>query len=104
VDWCTRNFHFELLKHEVLECETFIISMFGGVHDHTCHTFEKKHEDKCMQNQQNKDIGGTQKPKCWKSLFIGAKAFMHVIKKGDAFLIYVLPMLDAKSSHHEIPS
>jgi hypothetical protein len=45
-----------------------------------------------------------QKPKCWKSLFIGAKAFMHVIKKGDAFLFYVLPMLDAKSPHHEILS
>jgi hypothetical protein len=37
-------------------------------------------------------------------LFIGAKAFMHVTKKGDAFLIYVFPMLDAKQLHHEIPS
>ncbi len=44
------------------------------------------------------------KPKCWKSLFIGAKTFMHVTKKGDAFLIYVFPMLDAKQLHHEIPS
>ncbi len=29
---------------------------------------------------------------------------MHVTKKWDAFLIYVLPMLDVKSPHHEIPS
>jgi hypothetical protein len=84
-----------------LECEAFITSMFGGVHDRACHTLEKKHEDKCMQDQQKKDIGGMQKPKCWKSLFLKAKAFMHGTKKGDAFLIYVLPMLDAKSPHHD---
>jgi hypothetical protein len=78
--------------------------MFGGLHDHACHTPKKKNEDKCMQNQQKKDIGGTQKPKCWKSLFIGAKAFMHVTKKGVAFLIYFLPMSNAKSPHHDILS
>jgi hypothetical protein len=39
-----------------------------------------------------------------KLLFIGAKAFMQVAKKGDAFLIYVLPTSEVESPRHEIPS
>jgi len=62
MDWHMGNFHFELLKHEITKCEDFITSMFGGVHDHACHTPEKKHENECIQNQQKKDIGGTQNP------------------------------------------
>jgi hypothetical protein len=31
------------------------------------------------------------------------KAFMHVAKKEDAFLIYVFPTLHVKSRQHEIP-
>jgi hypothetical protein len=37
-------------------------------------------------------------------LFVGTKKFMKVAKKGDAFLIYVLPSLDIKPCPHEIPS
>jgi hypothetical protein len=47
---------------------------------------------------------GTRKPKSCKSLFIGAKNFMHVAKKGDEFLIYVLPTSNVESPCHEIPS
>jgi hypothetical protein len=78
--------------------------MSSEVHDRAYHTPKKKHEDESMQDQQKTDISGTQKPKCWKSLFIRANAFMHVIKKGDEFLIYALPMSDTKSPHYEIPS
>jgi hypothetical protein len=43
-------------------------------------------------------------PRCPKLLFVEAKAFMKVIKKGNAFLIYVLPSLDFELSAHDIPS
>ncbi len=33
-----------------------------------------------------------------------SQGFMHVAKKGDAFLIYVLSMEGVESLHHEIPS
>jgi hypothetical protein len=33
-----------------------------------------------------------------------SQGFMHVAKKGDAFLIYVLPMEGVELPHHEIPS
>jgi hypothetical protein len=37
-------------------------------------------------------------------LFVGAKKFMKVAKKGNAFLIYAFPSLDVTPCPHEIPS
>jgi hypothetical protein len=48
MDWHKRNLHFETLKHETPECETFIISMFGEIYDRACHAPKKKHENGCM--------------------------------------------------------
>ncbi len=99
-----RSLHFETLKHEGPKCEVFIRHKFGGFHDRACHVLEKKHEDGCMQDlQQKKYIDGTRKPKCCKSLFVRPKAFMHATKKGEAFLIYVIPMSNVESLHHDIP-
>jgi hypothetical protein len=39
-----------------------------------------------------------------KALFVGARSFMQIAKKKDAFLIYVLPTSDIKLFRHEIPS
>jgi hypothetical protein len=36
-------------------------------------------------------------------LFVGAKAFMNVAKRGDAFLLYIHPSLDVESRPYEIP-
>jgi hypothetical protein len=35
---------------------------------------------------------------------MGMRAFMHATKKGDAFLIYALLAIDARSQQHEISS
>jgi len=37
-------------------------------------------------------------------LFVGAKTFMKVATKRDAFLIYVLPSPDVEPHPYEIPS
>jgi hypothetical protein len=58
-----------------------------------------------MQNlKQKEDLDGVKKPRCLKLLFVGAKAFMKVATKGDAFLIYVFPSLDVEPHPYEIPS
>ncbi len=57
---------------------------------------------KCMSNL--KYLVGAQKSKFSKPLFMGMRAFMHVAKKGDAFLIYVLLATNARSQQHEISS
>ncbi len=41
--------------------------------------------------KHKEDLDGTRRPRCPKPLFVGAKAFMKVATKWDAFLIYVLP-------------
>jgi hypothetical protein len=43
----------------------------------------------------------TRRPRCPKPLFVGAKTFMKVVKKANAFLIYVLPSLDVEPHPHE---
>jgi hypothetical protein len=58
-----------------------------------------------MQNlKQKEDVNGTRRPRCPKPLFIGAKTFMKVATRGNAFLIYILPLLDVEPHPHEIPS
>jgi len=57
---------------------------------------------KCMSNL--KYLVGAQKSKFSKQLFMGVREFMHVAKKGDAFLIYVLLATNARSQQHEISS
>jgi hypothetical protein len=37
-------------------------------------------------------------------MFVGAKTFMKVATRGDAFFIYTLPSLDVEPHPHEIPS
>jgi hypothetical protein len=39
-----------------------------------------------------------------KALFIGARVFMQVTKKGNAFFIYVLPTSKVELLCHDIPS
>jgi hypothetical protein len=39
----------------------------------------------------DKYLGSAQDVNNSKALFVGAKAFMHATKKGNAFFIYVLP-------------
>jgi hypothetical protein len=70
---------------------------------HVIHPKRSMKTNTCKTNKR-RTLVVRKKPKCWKSLFIGAKVFIHVTKKGDTFLIYVLPMSDVKSPHHEIPS
>jgi hypothetical protein len=66
-----RNRHFETSQHKALECETLI---------------------KSMQNLKwQGNLDDTRRPRCPKPLFIGAKVFMKLATKGDAFLIYVFP-------------
>jgi hypothetical protein len=52
-----------------------------------------------MQNlkQGKKNLGGIKRSKCFKPFFVGAKTFMNVAKRGDAFLIYDLPSPDVES-------
>jgi len=84
MDWHTRSLHFETPQHEALECEAFV---------------------KNMQNlKQKENLDGARRPRCPKFIFVGAKAFMKVATKGDAFLIYVLPSPDVEPHPHEIPS
>jgi hypothetical protein len=54
--------------------------------------------------KQKEDIDGTRRPKCPKPLFVGAKTFMTVATKGDAFLIYVFPSPNVEPCPHEILS
>jgi hypothetical protein len=51
-----------------------------------------------------KNLFSAQKTKFSKPLVMGVKGFMHVTKKGDAFFIYALPVIDARSQQHEIMS
>jgi hypothetical protein len=54
--------------------------------------------------KQKENVNGTKRPRCPKPLFIGAKAFMKVATRGDAFLIYILPSPNVEPHPHEIPS
>jgi hypothetical protein len=51
-----------------------------------------------------KILGGIKWLKCPNPLFVGAKTFMNVANRGDAFLIYILSSPDVESHPHEIPS
>jgi peroxiredoxin len=45
-----------------------------------------------MQNlKQKEDLDVIKRPRCPKFLFVGTKAFMKVVKKGNTFFIYTLP-------------
>jgi hypothetical protein len=53
----------------------------------------------CKNLKQKKDLGGINVLRYPKSMFIGAKKFMKVATKGDAFFIYTLPSLDVNHIH-----
>jgi len=56
-----------------------------------------------MQNLNRKnDLDGIKRPRCPKTLFVGAKAFIKVAKRRDAFFIYVFPSPNVKPRSHEI--
>jgi hypothetical protein len=79
--------------------------MHSNNHDGICHATKTKHEDGCKQKlRQKKDFNDVKKPKYSKTLVVGTKAFMQVAKKGDAFFIYALPMLNVEPRQHEILS
>jgi hypothetical protein len=52
---------------------------------------------------QKENLGSIKRPKCLKHLFAEAKTFVHATKKGDAFLIYVIPSLSVEPHPHDIP-
>jgi hypothetical protein len=79
-----RSLHFETPQCEALKCEMLVRN---------------------MQNwKQKEDLDGTRRLRCSKLLFVGAKPFMKVATRGDAFLIYVLPSPNVEPCPHEIPS
>jgi hypothetical protein len=53
--------------------------------------------------KQKEYVNDTRRPRYPKPLFIGAKAFMKVATRGDAFLIYILPSPNVEPCPHEIP-
>jgi hypothetical protein len=53
----------------------------------------------CKNLKHNGDLGNIKRFRCPKLLVVGAKGFMHVTKKGDAFFIYVLPLLNVEHVH-----
>jgi hypothetical protein len=58
-----------------------------------------------MQNlEQKENLDGTRRCRCPKPLFVGAKTFMKVVTRGNAFLIYVFFPLDVEPHPYEIPS
>jgi hypothetical protein len=62
--------------------------MVGETHEDVHHVpNDELGEAKCMLNLKN--LVNAQKSKFSKPLFMGARAFMHGAKKGDALLIYV---------------
>jgi hypothetical protein len=103
MDWHIKSLHFEAPKQEPLDCEAIVTSMVGETHKLVRHVFRKKlGEAKRMPNFKNLD--GAQKSSFSKFLFMKAWAFMHAVKKGDAFFIYTLPTTNVGSQQHEIPS
>ncbi len=58
-----------------------------------------------MQNlKQKEDLDGIKRPRCPKFLFVVVQAFMKVVKKGNAFLIYTFPSPYVEPRAHEILS
>jgi hypothetical protein len=96
------SFHLEAPKQELLDCEATITSMVGETHELVYHVFKNNlGEIERMRNLKNLD--GAQKSNFSKLLFMRAWAFMHVVKKGDAFFIYVFLATNV-GPQHEIPS
>jgi len=54
--------------------------------------------------KEMENLNGTRRPRRPKPLFVGIKAFIKVVTKGDAFLIYVILSPNVEPCPHEIPS
>jgi hypothetical protein len=77
--------------------------MVSETYEHVCHVL--KNDSSEIEHKPNfKNLVGAQKSKFSKPLFMGPSAFMHVVKEGDAFLIYALLAIDANPQQHEILS
>jgi hypothetical protein len=75
--------------------------MVGETHELLCHVF--KYDLGEVEHMPNlKNLVGAHESKFSKLLFMGVGAFMHVIKKGDAFFIYALLAKNAMPQQHEI--
>jgi hypothetical protein len=73
--------------------------MVGETHELVCHVF--KYDLGEIEHMPNlKNLACAQESKFSKLLFMKVGAFMHVIKKGDAFLIYPLLAKNAMSQQH----
>jgi hypothetical protein len=70
--------------------------MFSKIYDDVHFAFKNKHEDGCRQKVQAQGPWWYMKIQVFKVIVRENKAFMHVAKKGDAFLIYVFPTLDVR--------
>jgi hypothetical protein len=74
--------------------------MVGETHELVCHVF--KYDLGEVEHMPNlKNLASAQESK-FSKLFMGAGAFVHVIKKGDAFLIYAFLAKNARPQQHEI--
>jgi hypothetical protein len=75
--------------------------MVGETHELVCYVF--KYDLGEVEHMPNlKNLACVEESKFSKLLFMRVRAFMHVIKKGDAFFIYALLAKNAMPQQHEI--
>jgi hypothetical protein len=79
--------------------------MNGKNQNVVCHVIKIKHGDECMQNLKEKeDFDSTRRRKWHKPLFVRAKVFMKVFKRGDVFYLQFSFIDVDQPCPHEIPS
>jgi hypothetical protein len=75
--------------------------MVGETHELVHHVLKDDLGD--VEHTPNlKNLANATKSKFSKLLFMGARAFIHVTKKGDALFIYAFPTTNVGSQQHEI--
>ncbi len=102
VDWKMKSFHFESVNETTPKYKGFPTSTLFFEHDSTSE--DRTRTSQHMHKFKPKgDIGGNQRSKHFKPLFMGARAFIQTTKKGDAFFVYAILALDLRTQQHEIP-
>jgi hypothetical protein len=97
-----KSLHFESINEIKPKYKTFPASMLGFEHEFAHENITRTNQ--CMQKlKREKDIVGNQGSKHFKPLFMGAKTFLQVTKKGDAFFVYAILAFDLGTQQHEIP-
>jgi hypothetical protein len=102
VDWKRRSFHFESIDKTIPKYKVFPISMLESKHDYACENIVKTSQ-RMHKLKRERNIGGNQGSKHFKSLFVGVRTFIQAAKKGDAFFVYGILAPDLGSRQHEIP-